>query len=138
MLIFFDKIAFRVFLFSKAIHKNIFGTGNYVDDAKIQTLFIISLTQIAYVFFIILDFILAKYFETTTPKYVNLFGLILFCGYNYLRYYKSNILDKMEISKSLFFKSRLLTNCIVALYFIIGIVLFFKTGDMVREIIINS
>ena len=137
-MIFFDKIAFRVFLFSKAIHKTIFGKGNYIDDAKIQTLFIISLSQSAYVFFIILDFILAMYFETNTPKYINLSGLILFCLYNYSRYYKTNTLQEMETSNTLFLKNKLLTNIIVVLYFIIGIVLFFKIGDMVREIIVYN
>lgn len=138
MLIFFDRIAFRVFLFSKIIHKNIFGKGNYVDDAKIQTLFIISLSQSVYVFFIIIDFVLAKFFETNIPEYISLCGLILFCIYNYLRYYKGNVLEEMKAAKSLFFRSRLMTYVIVALYFIIGIVLFLKTGDMVREIMINK
>lgn len=133
MIVFFDKIAFRFFLFSKLIHKNIFGLGNYNNEAKIQTLFAMSLWQGVYVFFIILDFILAISFEIKVPEVISLVGLVLFCFYNYFRYYKTRILDDMIKEESLFFKSSLITNIITLLYFLIGIFLFFKVGDFVRS-----
>jgi len=134
MLVIFDKIAHRVFLYSKIIHRNLFGKGRYVEDAKIQTLFIISLSQAVYLFLIIFRFILIKFFEKSMPLYISLSGLFLLCVFNYMRYYKNNRLEEMENSESLFFKNSIMTYTIVIIYFLLAILLFFKIGDIARNL----
>lgn len=134
MLLFFDKVAYQVFLFSNSIHKNIFGGKNFRDDAKIHTVFVISLFQCLNLFLIILRYILIEFFDVGLSRYVSFAGLSLLLVFNYFRYYKKKTIDDLGKNEFLIFNNLSFTRFIVIGYFILSILVFLKIGDFARKI----
>ena len=129
---FFDKVAYKVFSLSKKLHKNLFGRGQFEEDAKIQTLFVISLFQCLNIFFVLVNSLLFLLNKSHTPKYVVIGGMIVLGIFNYLRYYRGDFLEDMDQSKALFFNSNILTNLIIISYFVLTVVLLKVIGDVIN------
>ncbi len=130
MIRFFDIIAFNCYKVSSTFFHSI-NLSKSKEDAKIQTIFLITAVQSINLFFIIIDFLLVKYFCFQMPKIILIIGISIILVLNYIRYVHNNKLENME--STLFFKNQYFTYFLIVLYFFISGYAMLFTGDYVRE-----